>query len=76
VDTEHCKIVDAVTGNALRAHELATESTGAARIVEVTRQAIRSWRGLAQLDDPGHIGPASVDKALDTKEYRFKRRDR
>ena len=28
VDTEHCETLDAVTGNALRAHELATESTG------------------------------------------------
>jgi len=76
VDTEHCETLDAVTGNALRAHELATESTGAARIVEVTRHAIRSWRHLAQLDDPGHIEAASVDNASDTKEYRFKRRDR
>ena len=76
VDTEHCETLDAVTGNALRAHELATESTGAARIVEVTRQAIRSWRHLTQLDDPGHVEAASVDNAFDTKEYRFKRRDR
>ena len=76
VDTEQCETLDAVTGNALRAHELATESTGAARIVEVTRQAIRSWRHLTQLDDPGHVEAASVDNAFDTKEYRFKRRDR
>jgi hypothetical protein len=66
VDTERCGTLDAVTGNALRAHELATESTGAARIVEITRHAIRSWRRLAQLDDPGHIEPASVDNAFDT----------
>jgi hypothetical protein len=66
VDTERCETLDAVTGNALRAHELATASTGAARIAEVTRDAIRSWRRLAQLDDPGHIEPASVDNALDT----------
>jgi hypothetical protein len=76
VDTEHCETLDAVTGNALRAHELATESTGAARIVDVTRYAIRSWRRLAELDDPGHFEAASVDNAFDTKEYRFKRRDR
>jgi hypothetical protein len=76
VDTEHCETLDAVTGNALRAHELATESTGAARIVEVTLHAIRSWRHLAKLDEPGHIKAASVDNAFDTKEYRFKRRDR
>jgi hypothetical protein len=66
VDTGRCGTLDAVTGNALRAHELATESTGAARIVEITRHAIRSWRRLAQLDDPGHIESASVDNALDT----------
>ena len=76
VDTEQCETLDAVAGNALRAHELATESTGAARIVEVTRQAIRSWRHLTQLDDPGHVEAASVDNGLDTKQYRFKRRDR
>jgi hypothetical protein len=76
VDTERCATLDAVTGNALRAHELATESTGASRIVDVTRHAIRSWRSLARLDDPGHIDAASVDNASDTKEYRFKRRDR
>jgi hypothetical protein len=54
VHTEHSATLDAVTGNALRAHELSTEGTGAARIVEVTRDAIRSWRRLAQLDNPGH----------------------
>ena len=76
VDAEHCEIVDAVTGNALRAHTFATEDNGADRIVEVTRHAIRSWRHLAQLDEPGHIEAASVDNGLGTKEYRFKRRDR
>jgi hypothetical protein len=44
--------------------------------VEVTRHAIRSWRHLAQLDEPGQIEAASVDNGLSTKEYRFKRRDR
>jgi hypothetical protein len=66
VDTGDWDTLDAVTGYALRAHALATEGTGAARIVEVTRLAIRSWRRLAQLDDPGHVDPASVDSALDT----------
>jgi hypothetical protein len=66
VDTEHWVTLDAVTGNALCAHALATAGTGADRIVEITRHAIRSWRRLAQLDDPGHIEPASVDNALDT----------
>ena len=66
VDTEHWVTLDAVTGNALCAHALATAGTGADRIVEVTRHAIRSWRRLAELDNPGQIDPASVDNALDT----------
>ncbi|WP_343576233.1 hypothetical protein, partial [Mycobacterium sp.] len=36
-------------GNALRAHRLANLDAGAARIVDVTRNAIRSWRRLAGL---------------------------
>jgi len=66
VDNEHSATLDAVTGYALRAHTLATEGTGAARLVEITRHAIRSWRRLAQLTDPGHVDPASVGSALDT----------
>jgi hypothetical protein len=66
VNTEHFETLDAITGNALRAHALATEGTGAAQIVEVTRHAIRSWRRLARLDDPGHSDPASLDNFLDT----------
>jgi hypothetical protein len=66
VNTEHWETLDAVTGNALRAHTQATEGTEAARIVEVTRHAIHSWRRLARLDDPGHIDPKSVDSACDT----------
>jgi len=46
--------LDAVTGNALRAHRLANEEAGAARIVEVTRHAIRSWRRLAGLSVVGN----------------------
>jgi hypothetical protein len=53
-------------GLSLRAHTLATEDTGAARIVKVTRHAIRSWRRLAQLDDPCYIDLASVGSACDT----------
>jgi len=62
VNTEHRETLDAVTGNALRAHTLATAVTGAARIVEVTRHAIRSWRRLAQLGNPGHVDTASIDR--------------
>jgi hypothetical protein len=63
VNTEHTATLDAITGNALRAHILATEGNAAARIVELTRYAIRSWRRLARLDDPGHLDSVSVDSA-------------
>lgn len=49
IHTDDWDTLDAVTGNALRAHRLANEDAGAARIVEVTRHAIRSWRRLAGL---------------------------
>jgi hypothetical protein len=32
------------------------------RIVELTRQAIRSWRQLAGLDNPGNVGRAPFDQ--------------
>jgi hypothetical protein len=47
VETDDWDTLDAVTGNALRAHRLANGDCGAARIVDVTRGAIRSWRRLA-----------------------------
>jgi len=50
VHTDDRKALDAVTGNALRAHRLANGDPGGAdRIVEVTRNAIRSWRHTAGL---------------------------
>jgi hypothetical protein len=49
VDTDDWDTLDAVTGNALKAHRLANADGGAARIVEITRHAIRSWRRLAGL---------------------------
>lgn len=53
--------LDAVTGNALRAHELGAGGSGAACMVEITRQAIRSWQRLAGLNNhPGNISPAPV----------------
>jgi hypothetical protein len=45
--------LDAVTGNALKAHRLANGDDGPQRIVEVTRQAIGSWRRLAGVDSAG-----------------------
>jgi hypothetical protein len=49
VETDDWDTLDAVTGNALKAHRLASADAGAARIVEITRHAIRSWRRLAGL---------------------------
>jgi hypothetical protein len=64
VHTDDWDTLDAVTGNALRAHRLANEEAGAARIVEVTRQAIRSWRRLAGLSV---VGDTPVAGALKRK---------
>ncbi|MGB9225304.1 hypothetical protein, partial [Mycobacterium sp.] len=49
VETDDWDTLDAVTGNALKAHRLANKDDGATRILEVTRNAIRSWRRLAGL---------------------------
>lgn len=59
VETDDWDTLDAVTGNALRAHRLANGEDGAARILEVTRNAIRSWRRLAGLSVVGN-GPIPV----------------
>lgn len=65
-DAEAWDTLDAVTGNALRAHRLANLENGAGRIVEMTRHAIRSWRRLAGLSVVGSV-PASVTKAMQRK---------
>ncbi|OBF54762.1 hypothetical protein A5787_04100 [Mycobacterium sp. 852002-50816_SCH5313054-b] len=49
VETDDWDTLDAVTGNALKAHRLANGDVGAARVVEITRNAIRSWRRLGGL---------------------------
>jgi hypothetical protein len=54
VETDDWDTLDAVTGNALRAHRLANGEAGVARILEVTRNAIRSWRRLAGLSVVGN----------------------
>jgi hypothetical protein len=54
VETDDWDTLDAVTGNALRAHRLANGEAGPARILEVTRNAIRSWRRLAGLSVVGN----------------------
>ncbi len=66
IDTDDWDTLDAVTGNALKSHRLATGDDGAARILEVTRNAIRSWRLLAGLSVVDHI-LLSVAKAAQPK---------
>jgi hypothetical protein len=66
VETDDWDTLDAVTGNALRAHRLANGEGGAARILEVTRSAIRSWRRLAGLSVVNNI-PPSVANAVQSK---------
>jgi hypothetical protein len=67
VETDDWDTLDAVAGNALRAHRLANGDAGAGRIVEVTRNAIRSWRRLAGLSVVNNI-PISVANAVQRKE--------
>jgi hypothetical protein len=58
VETDDWDTLDAVTGNALKAHRLANGDDGAARILEVTRNAIRSWRRLAGLSVVSNVAPS------------------
>jgi hypothetical protein len=68
VETDDWDTLDAVTGNALRAHRLANGEAGAARIVEVTRNAIRSWRRLGGLsvvsNDPIPVAGSRTRKVV------------
>jgi hypothetical protein len=49
VHIRHQATLAAVTGSAVRAHALAARGNAAARVVEVTRNAISAWRHLAEL---------------------------
>jgi hypothetical protein len=66
IETDDWDTLDAVTGNALKAHRLANGDAGAARILEVTRSAIRSWRRLAGLSVVSNV-PLSVASAAQGK---------
>jgi hypothetical protein len=66
VDNDDWDTLDAVTGNALKAHRLANRDDGAARILDVTRHAIRSWRRLAGLSVVSNV-PLSVAGAVQRK---------
>jgi hypothetical protein len=66
VETDDWDTLDAVTGNALKAHRLANGDDGPARILEVTRNAIRSWRRLGGLSVVDNT-PLSAGKAVQRK---------
>jgi hypothetical protein len=61
--TDNSAGLDAVTGNVLRAHALATASTATTHVVRLTRHAIRSWRQLTRRCAPDDINLASLDRA-------------
>lgn len=60
VETDDWDVLDAVTGNALKAHRLANGDDGPARILEVTRHAIRSWRRPAGLSVVNNVPPSAA----------------
>ena len=66
VETDDWDTLDAVTGNALKAHRLANGDDGAGPIIEVTRNAIRSWRRLSGLSVVSN-SPVSVTGAPQRK---------
>ena len=53
--------MDAVVGNALRSHEVASGGLSPTRAVELTRRAITSWRLLAGLEICGDANPVLAD---------------
>jgi hypothetical protein len=65
IDTDHWVELDAVTGHALRAHELVAGDVAATHIVALTRRAIRSWRHLARLANPSEASPRQAELRLD-----------
>jgi hypothetical protein len=65
VDEDLLMTLDKVVVHAQNAHALASgDATTASRIVELTRNAIGSWRRLAGVDNAGDISPAQLDSAL------------
>lgn len=63
VNTDHPAALDAVAGNALHAHTLATPGTKLTPVVELTRHAISTWRSLAGLDSHSDLSSTLVDSA-------------
>lgn len=67
VEADDWDTLDAITGNAVRAHRLANGANGAARILEVTRNAIRSWRRLAGLSVVSNIRQSPAQRDANTQ---------
>jgi hypothetical protein len=57
------EVRDEVAAYAVRGHASAPGGTTASKVVEVTRQAIRSWRDLAGLNGHHDTSPAPVEGA-------------
>lgn len=65
IETDDWGTLDAVTGNALKSHRLANGDDGPARILDVTRNAIRSWRRLARSSVVDNdVVPAAVGREV------------
>jgi hypothetical protein len=62
VNADNWVKLDAVTGHALRAHELAAGEFAAPHIVALTRRAISSWRRLAGLANPSEASARQADQ--------------
>jgi hypothetical protein len=62
IDTGDWVKLDAVTGHALRAHELVSGEVAVTQLVALTRHAIRSWRQLAGLTNPSGTSPRHADQ--------------
>lgn len=62
IDSDHWVKLDAVTGHALRAHELVAGDGTANHIVALVRRAIHSWRHLPSLANPSQASPRQADQ--------------
>ncbi len=62
IDTNQWVKLDAVTGHALRAHELVAGDGAANHIVALARRAIHSWRHLSGLANPSQASTRQADQ--------------
>ncbi len=64
IDPADPAALEALAGSAVRTHGLATGDAPVARVLDLTRHAIHSWRQLAGLDQSGDIDPTRIDNVL------------